>query len=257
VSVLGAYGDVDPYLLITNLEANLRAVEEAGGQYTLSAFTRAKTGKSRLDRGNGQIRFKIYPQSEDIRWAADRDIQAGTVADAPYLTNTELTSKELLPAVYTKAPHIEYLDYVKPNLIDITNETRYNELGVNLRGNNFRIEYDADIPQELKRLINKVNKMLDEKYGKVIKTAPRIESKPTIQKEITEYKEKDFIPDTDEQLNINLAVNEIRRTITDYPRSLIRSEVKINDLRNYFDSDEYLSLSDLEPDSDISLDNLC
>ena len=45
----------------------------------------------------------------------------------------------------------------------------HNELGISLTGSNFRLEYDEDIPYTTKKIINSINSILDQKYGKLVK----------------------------------------------------------------------------------------
>jgi hypothetical protein len=60
------------------------------------------------------------------------------------------------------------LDNIEPNLAKIVEDvSTHNELVIALTKNNFRIFYGEDVPYETKRLIDKVNKILDDRYGKI------------------------------------------------------------------------------------------
>lgn len=171
VSVVGAYSDFDVNLMMQNLLQHIEDNKKAGGEFTISAFTKPidKT-IGHLEGGGGKIKFKIYPQSKDIKWAANRDAFSGSVWDASEKINKDKKS-ELLGVSYSKYPSLENIIYVRPNLADIIDNLNYhhNELGITLTGNNFRLEYDEDIPYKTKKIINGVNKILDQKYGKLVK----------------------------------------------------------------------------------------
>jgi hypothetical protein len=171
VSVVGAYSDFDVNLMMQNLLQHIEDNKKAGGEFTISAFTKPidKT-IGHLEGGGGKIKFKMYPQSKDIKWAANRDAFSGSVWDASEKINKDKKS-ELLGVSYSKYPSLENVIYVRPNLADIIDNLNYhhNELGITLTGNNFRLEYDDDIPYSTKKIINGVNKILDQKYGKLVK----------------------------------------------------------------------------------------
>jgi hypothetical protein len=157
--------------MMQNLLQHIEDNKKAGGEFTISAFTKPidKT-IGHLEGGGGKIKFKMYPQSKDIKWAANRDAFSGSVWDASEKINKDKKS-ELLGVSYSKYPSLENVIYVRPNLADIIDNLNYhhNELGITLTGNNFRLEYDDDIPYSTKKIINGVNKILDQKYGKLVK----------------------------------------------------------------------------------------
>ena len=171
VSVVGAYSDFDVNFMMQNLLQHIEDNKKAGGEFTISAFTKPidKT-IHHLESGGGKIKFKMYPQSKDIKWAANRDAFSGSVWDASEKINKDKKS-ELLGVSYSKYPSLENIIYVRPNLADIIDNLNYhhNELGITLTGNNFRLEYDEDIPYSTKKIINGINKILDQKYGKLVK----------------------------------------------------------------------------------------
>ena len=74
VSVVGAYSAFDTNLLMQNLLNHIEDNSKAGGQFTISAFTTPIDKHiNHMERENGSVRFKIYPKSEDILWAANAD----------------------------------------------------------------------------------------------------------------------------------------------------------------------------------------
>lgn len=169
VSVLGAYSDFDVNLMMQNLLQHIEDNQKAGGEFTISAFTKPMDRKiGHLEAGGGKIKFKIYPKSKDIKWAANTDVFSGSVWDASTKVSKDKKS-ELLGVSYTKYPSLGNVNSVQPNLASIIDKLahHHNELGISLTGNNFRIEYDDDIPYSTKKIINAVNSILDQRYGKL------------------------------------------------------------------------------------------
>jgi hypothetical protein len=170
-SVVGAYSDFDVNLMMQNLLSHIEDNEKAGGKFAISAFTKPIDKKiSHLEGGGGKIKFKIYPQSQDILWAANIDVYSGSVWDAADKVNKDKKS-ELLGVSYTKYPSLDNVNAVQPNLASIVDDLahHHNELGISLTGNNFRLEYDDNIPNTTKKIIDSINSILDQKYGKIIK----------------------------------------------------------------------------------------
>ncbi|HHX67180.1 MAG TPA: hypothetical protein GX708_03870, partial [Gallicola sp.] len=178
VSVIGAYSDFDVNLMMQNLLQHIEDNQKAGGEFTISAFTKP-VGKQigHLEGGGGKIKFKIYPQSQDIKWAANTDVYSGSVWDASEKVSKDKKS-ELLGVRYTKYPSLRNVNAVQPNLADIIDnlDHHHNELGITLTGSNFRLEYDEDVPYSTKKIIDSINSILDQKYGKLVK--------PVIEKQI-------------------------------------------------------------------------
>jgi len=156
--------------MMQNLLAHIEDNEKAGGQFAISAYTKPIDKKiGHLEGGGGKIKFKLYPQSNDILWAANTDVYSGSVWDASKKVNKDKKS-ELLGVSYTKYPSLSNVNTVQPNLATIVDDLahHHNELGIVLTGNNFRLEYDEDIPYQTKKIIDGINKILDQKYGKLV-----------------------------------------------------------------------------------------
>ncbi len=172
VSVVGAYSDFDVNLMMQNLLQHIEDNEKAGGEFTISAFTKPiDKNIGHLEGGGGKIKFKMYPQPKDIKWASNTDVFSGSVWDASEKINKDKKS-ELLGVSYSKYPSIKNVNKIQPNLASIIDNREYhhNELGITLTSNNFRLEYDDDVPYSTKKIINSINKILDQKYGKLVKT---------------------------------------------------------------------------------------
>lgn len=178
-SVVGAYSDFDVELMFQNLLAHIQDNKKAGGEFTISAFTKPINKKiGHLEGGGGKIRFKIFPKSEDIKWAANTDVYSGSVWDASEKVSKDIRS-ELIGVSYTKSPSVSSINSVQPNLAAIIDNLahQHNELGIELTGNNFRLEYDDNVPYSTKKLINNINNILDQKFGKLVE--PKIKSEYT------------------------------------------------------------------------------
>lgn len=175
-SVVGAYSNFDVNLMFQNILQHIEDNQKAGGEFVISAFTKpVDRNIHHLEGGGGKIKFVIYPQSEDIKWAANSDVYSGSVWDASAKVSKDKKS-ELLGVSYTKAPALENLHAVKPNLAEIIDDLQWshNELGIALTGKNFRIEYDENVPATTKKLINSINSILSQKFGNVDKSQQNI-----------------------------------------------------------------------------------
>jgi hypothetical protein len=169
-SAIGAYSTVELDLLLQNLLQHIEDNKKAGGEFTISAFT-APVGKTLKHLGGeSQVRFVIYPKSKDIKWAAPTDVYSGSVWDASEKVSKNKKS-ELLGVSHTKAPSLVNVDKISPNLADIIDKRshHHNELGIELTPINFRLEYDDSVPYKIKKLVDSVNSILDQKYGKLVK----------------------------------------------------------------------------------------
>jgi hypothetical protein len=185
-SVVGAYSDFDVNLMMQNLLQHIEDNKKAGGEFTISAFTKPiDKNIGHLEGGGGKIKFKIYPQPKDIKWAANTDVFSGSVWDASEKINKDKKS-ELLGISYSKYPSIRNVNKIQSNLASIIDDRIYhhNELGITLTENNFRLEYDDSVPYSTKKIINSINKILDQKYGKLVK--PKIEKTKLVTKYIVE-----------------------------------------------------------------------
>ena len=170
-SSIGAYSNLELDLLLQNLIQHIQDNKKAGGEFTISAFTKPINTRLKHIEGTGdRVRFVIYPQSEHIKWAAPTDVYSGSVWDAHAKVSKDKKS-ELLGVSFTKAPALRNIHEISPNLADIIDNLSYvhNELGIELTIDNFRIEYDDNIDYSTKKLIDNINKILDDKYGKLVK----------------------------------------------------------------------------------------
>lgn len=169
-SVVGAYSEFDVELMFQNLLTHIEDNKKAGGEFSISAFTKpVDKNIGHLEGGGGKIKFKIFPKSNDIKWAANTDVYSGSVWDASEKVNKDKKS-EIIGVSYTKSPSLSNIDSVQPNLANIIDNLahHHNELGIELTGNNFRLEYDDNVPYSTKKLLDKINSILDSKFGKLV-----------------------------------------------------------------------------------------
>lgn len=187
-SSIGAYSNLELDLLFQNLLQHIQDNKKAGGEFTISAFTKPIDKRLKHIEGTGdRVRFVIYPKSEHIKWAAPTDVYSGSVWDAHEKVSKDKKS-ELLGVSFTKAPALRNINEVSPNLADIIDNLSHahNELGIELTTNNFRIEYDDNIDYSTKKLIDNINKVLDDKYGKLEKPEVKVPES----KKITKFRVK-------------------------------------------------------------------
>jgi len=164
-SVVGAYSNFDVNLMMQNLLSHIEDNEKAGGKFAISAYTKPIDKQiGHLEGGGGKIKFKLYPQSNDILWAANTDVYSGSVWDASEKVNKDKKS-ELLGVSYTKYPSLSNVNTVQPNLASIVDDLNHhhNELAISLNFSNFEIEVDEDVPYQTKKIIENVNKILQQK----------------------------------------------------------------------------------------------
>jgi hypothetical protein len=181
-SVVGAYSDFDVNLMFQNILHHIEDNQKAGGEFTISAFTKPIDRKIGHLEDGSKIKFVIYPKSEDIKWATNTDAYSGSVWDAAAKINKSKQS-ELLGVSYTKYPSLNNINSVQPNLVDIVDNLshHHNELGIALN-NNFRLEYDDTVPYTTKKLIDNINKILDQKFGKLEKPEINTQDKEKVTK---------------------------------------------------------------------------
>jgi len=184
VSVIGAYSSFDVTLMMQNLLDHIQDNEKAGGKFAISAFTKPIDQRVSHLEDMGKIKFKIYPKSQDILWASNTDVFSGSIWDASEKVNKDKKS-ELLGVSYTKYPALQNIHNIQPNLASIIDNLnhQHNELGIVLTSNNFRLEYNNDASYQTKKLIDNINSILDQRYGKLVK--PDIKNSYDISKRVT------------------------------------------------------------------------
>lgn len=206
-SVSGAYANFDLNLLLQNLLQHLEDGNKVGEPFVLSVFTRPVDGQSSLELKGGNVRYTIFPESQHIKWAAPRDVYSGSTQDASYKVAPN-SLKETVGVSYTKSP-IEYnFNAISPNLVEVIENRRkdnYNELGVEITPTNFRLEYDDNIPSSTKKIIDNFNKILDDKYGELVKPEVSTEVvEPTVTRET--------LNSTLEEISTKTKIDEIQKT---------------------------------------------
>ena len=161
-SAIGAYSDLDLDLLLQNILGHIRDNKKAGAEFVVSAYTKP-IGKTLEHLEGSSISFKIFPKSEDIKWATNTDVYSGSVWNASDKLVAPKTSEEQ-GVSYTKAPHSRHLrsKTVAPNLAYIIDNIahQHNELGIELTETNFRLEYNDNIPNHTKKIVDSINSII-------------------------------------------------------------------------------------------------
>jgi len=168
-SILGVYSTFDLELLLQNLLNHIPGNKKAGGEYVISAYTRQVDRRLNYFEGREpSVRFKIFPKSEDIKWASNGDMYSGSVWDASASTKSKKAS-EIQGVSYSKYPSLHNIHNVKSDLATIIDaiDHNHNELGIELTTSNFRLEYDGGVESNVKTLVDSINSILDERYGKL------------------------------------------------------------------------------------------
>ena len=170
ISTIGAFGSVDASLIIQNLQNHIENYDKIGSKLEFSFHTAPVNNRQEIgiNAGGEKLYIIAYPKSEDIAWASEHDNYSGSIWDAPEIFGVD--KKEIAGIAYTKSPSINNISSIVPNLATITkNFVNHNELTIALTPNNHRIEYDNDVPTEVKRLVDNYNNYLDAKYGNITK----------------------------------------------------------------------------------------
>ena len=217
VSVVGAYSDFDVNLMMQNLLQHIEDNQKAGGEFTVSAFTKPIDRKiNHLEGNGGKIKFKIYPQSQDIKWAANTDVYSGSVWDASVKVSKNKSS-ELLGVSYTKYPNIKNINKIQPNLASIIDNLAHyhNELGITLTGSNFRLEYDNDIQYSTKKIIDSINSILDQKYGKLVKPEIKKRESYKVYEVVDEYYGEELEPIVIKTFNSEIDAESYAKELND------------------------------------------
>jgi len=169
-SAIGAYSSLELDLLLKNLLQHIEDNKKAGGKFAISAYTKPIEKRIYHLEGDSSVRFVIYPKSEDILWASTKDVWSGSVWDASEKFAKDKKS-EVAGVSYSKYPSLRNISSVRPNLADIIDrrDHDHNELGIELSTTNFRLECDDTVSFEVKKIVNAINSVLDQKYGKIVK----------------------------------------------------------------------------------------
>jgi hypothetical protein len=202
---VGAYSDHDLELILQNILEHFKDNNLAGGTYDVSAFTKPIDKTIRHIEKSGVL-IEIFPESKDINWASNIDVFSGSTLDTHEKFFGSKFKKELAGVSESKYPSLRNIETIQPNLADIIDKLdhHHNELGITLTGKNFRFKINeavlnTDTPRGLywkvKKLVDANNKILDQKYGKLIK--PSVNTTQEKKYAIEKYNNQTF--DTKEQ----------------------------------------------------------
>jgi len=172
---------------VQSLLSILNDYEKAGTKIELSFSTAPKGNvgqgievvSKRIKQGTF-IYIVAYPKSEDIIMASKTDNHTSSFGQLNGLEKAFTDKNNITTGIaLTKSVPLRNLSTIEPNLADTIDSYRttytYNESVIALTKNNFRIRYGENVPYEVKQIINQFNKILDDKYGKLIE--PEVEEK--------------------------------------------------------------------------------
>jgi hypothetical protein len=172
----------DPVLMMQNYLAYLQDYERVGAELVINGFTRTEDSRASFeteDKDNSSdLRIVIYPESDDIKWVARKDAMSGTTRQNGKNVSEifGIERNEIAGVGETKAPTLDNLKLIESSLAEAIRaeekwkneyEGTYNEIGLRLTGTNFRFEYDSKTPYQQKKMADRLNAVLDEKYGKI------------------------------------------------------------------------------------------
>ena len=208
---------VDTKLWIQNLLETIQDKAKIGAKIEMSFATAPKgeVGKG-LQHHNKKTKQTVYitsyPKSEDIEFVSQIDNYTSSFTDLTVDMIQSFTNKknERVGIALTKSVPLSNLNTIQPNLATaIDNVAHHNEIVIGLTPFNFRINYEEDVPYHLKKLIDNINKILDDKYGKLVK--PEISAKEVGQKyEVYDsYENKVIKSFSTEKEAINYMQNEL------------------------------------------------
>jgi len=175
--MLGAFANRAPEEIFDTFNKDLRMNKQLGNEFVVSTVTRPDWHRYQYElpkryEAPKNVRLRIYPESDDIKWAATADNFSGSTGGYGKAFGEGVTGVSR-----SKTPKMSDLQKTSPDLAHsmINRETRvtgmgdivdYNELGVRVRDNNYRFEYDDDVPDALKQKIDLENERLDRVFGK-------------------------------------------------------------------------------------------
>lgn len=181
--------NVDTELWIQNLLETIQDKAKIGAKVEMSFATAPKgeVGKG-LQHHNKKTKQTVYitsyPKSEDIEFVSQIDNHTSSFTDLTEDMIRALTNQknERVGITLTKSVPLRNLHTIQPNLATtIDDVAHHNEIVIGLTPYNFRINYEEEVPYHLKKLIDNINKILDDKYGKLVK--PEIKKEVSIQKQ--------------------------------------------------------------------------
>jgi hypothetical protein len=195
IHIHNAYGNTDTITWLQNLIPNLEDVKKSDGVMEMSFLT-YKQGKlpnhvMRNLNPKAVIKIIAYPKSKDIAFASKIDNYTSSYSREQeglqyFIDLSKVKKREQLAVNYTKSIRLNSLNTIEPNIADtIDDVAHHNEYAINIADGNFRIEYGEEVPFQTKKIIDNINSILDQKYGKLIKPEIKTNNKEEIKVQIT------------------------------------------------------------------------
>ena len=176
---------VDALPVLQNIIRFLDLQESIGGEYSLSCLNKLASlpimpqGANPSHHFKSGIRIAIYPNSEDIIFAANDDVYSGAAgyeassASPAFMMyrDTPLKVRGRIGISLLTYPESHSFSAVKNSILEAIigpdgmgdiNEQKgmhgYNEVGIKLKKGRFKIEYDESVSPEVKKMIDYINK---------------------------------------------------------------------------------------------------
>lgn len=190
----------DTELWVQGLLGVLDDYERAGTRMELSFATapQGEVGKGLRGmpeaRKNGTLVYiTAYPQSKDIIMASKIDNNTSSFGHLNGLEKAFTNRDNTITGIaLTKSVPLRNINTIEPNLAStIDDVAHHNESVIALTKNNFRIHYGENVAYEVKQIIDKFNKILDDKYGKI--TKPKINTEKGNQSYKDSHKESEDV----------------------------------------------------------------
>lgn len=219
--------NVDTELWIQNLLETIQDKAKIGAKVEMSFATAPKgeVGKG-LQHKNKKTRQTVYitayPKSEDIEFVSQIDNYTSSFTDLTVDMIKSFTNQknERVGIALTKSVPLRNLHTIQPNLATtIDNVAHHNEIVLGLTPYNFRINYEENVPYHLKNLIDKFNKILDDKYGKLIKPEIKKQGEKIVQYGLYSKGANDILDWFDTKEEAQAKVDESNKQLTDLGES--------------------------------------
>lgn len=182
-----ANGNVETHLWLQNILQIIEDNETVGTSTELSFVTSPKgeimKGMDTGIRKEAAIYIKAYPQPKDIAFASYIDNFTSSFSrTGDLLKGFSDKKREITGLTFTKSVPMRNLHTVIPNLADaIDNVAHHNEIVIGLTNTNFRLHYGPETDYQSKKLIDRINSILDQKYGKLVEPEIKKQGEKVVQ----------------------------------------------------------------------------
>jgi len=158
----GNYTNYDAKSVLSKLLESINEHKALGSEFRVSTTTYFPKGnKNRsIEKFDNGVRLIIRPKTKDIKYAYQYDSYTGSTRVGEHF-NYEYGVSE------TKVNHPYRHDALVGSVDEAIRKSKdaYPEYVIELKDNNWRIEYDDNVHPDIKQSADDINKLLDERYG--------------------------------------------------------------------------------------------